>query len=49
MTDSEFMDLAERLLKAVEASCDRINDESDADIDNLAAWFSSIKVEATAP
>lgn len=34
MTDSEFMDLAERLLKAVEASCDRINDESTADIDN---------------
>lgn len=34
MTDSEFMDCAERLLKAVEASCDRINDESTADIDN---------------
>ena len=34
MTDSEFMDRAERLLKAVEASCDRINDESTADIDN---------------
>jgi CyaY protein len=34
MTDSEFMDRAERLLKAVEACCDRINDESTADIDN---------------
>ncbi|MDD3936536.1 iron donor protein CyaY [Rhodoferax sp.] len=34
MTDSEFMDRAERLLKSVETSCDRINDESTADIDN---------------
>lgn len=34
MTDTEFMDHAERVLHAVEASCDRINDESDADIDN---------------
>jgi CyaY protein len=34
MTDSEFMDQAEILLKAVEASCDRINDASLADIDN---------------
>lgn len=34
MTDSEFMDCAENLLKAVEASCDRINDENRADIDN---------------
>jgi CyaY protein len=34
MTDSEFMDHAEILLKAVEASCDRINDEGLADIDN---------------
>lgn len=34
MTDSEFMDLAERVLKAVEASCDRINDDTQADIDN---------------
>lgn len=34
MTDSEFMDQAEILLKAVEASCDRINDENLADIDN---------------
>ena len=34
MTDSEFMDRAEILLKAVEASCDRINDATTADIDN---------------
>ncbi len=34
MTDPEFMDRAEALLKDVEACCDRINDESDADIDN---------------
>ncbi len=34
MTDSEFMDRAETLLKAVEAGCDRINDQSGADIDN---------------
>ena len=34
MTDSEFMDQAEILLKAVEASCDRINDGNLADIDN---------------
>ncbi len=34
MTDSEFMDLAERALKAVEAGCDRINDQGLADIDN---------------
>ena len=34
MTDSEFMDQAEILLKAVEASCDRINDGALADVDN---------------
>ena len=34
MTDSEFLDLAESLLRAVEASCDRINDQNLADIDN---------------
>ena len=39
MTDPEFMTRAESLLKAVEAGCDRINDEThteadvDADID----------------
>ncbi|MDP3652508.1 MAG: iron donor protein CyaY [Rhodoferax sp.] len=34
MTDSEFLDRAEILLKTIEASCDSINDESDADVDN---------------
>ena len=34
MTDPEFMDRAEAVLARIEASCDRINDESDADIDN---------------
>ena len=34
MTDSEFLDLAETLLHSVEASCDRINDQNLADIDN---------------
>lgn len=34
MTDSEFLDRAELVLKAVEASCDRINEETAADIDN---------------
>ncbi|MDP2416762.1 MAG: iron donor protein CyaY [Hydrogenophaga sp.] len=34
MTDIEFLDLAEALLKAVELNCDRINDSTDADIDN---------------
>ena len=34
MTDIEFMDRAESLLKAVEACCDRINDDTDADIDS---------------
>lgn len=34
MTDPEFMDRAEILLQAVEACCDRINDSTDADIDN---------------
>lgn len=34
MTDPEFMDRAEILLKAVEACCDCINDSTDADIDN---------------
>ena len=34
MTDLEFLDHAEQLLRAVEQACDRINDESDADIDN---------------
>ena len=34
MTDPEFMDRGEALLATIESSCDRINDESDADIDN---------------
>lgn len=34
MTDSEFMDRAEALLKAIEICCDRINEDSDADVDN---------------
>ncbi len=34
MTDLEFLDHAEQLLRSVELACDRINDESDADIDN---------------
>ena len=34
MTDLEFQDRAEALLRAVEASCDQLNDGSDADIDN---------------
>lgn len=34
MTEMEYLDQAETLLKAVEAHCDRMNDESDADIDN---------------
>jgi CyaY protein len=34
MTDTEFMGLAESLLRSIELCCDRINDQSDADIDN---------------
>ncbi|MCZ4312348.1 iron donor protein CyaY [Comamonadaceae bacterium G21597-S1] len=34
MTDSEFLDQAERVLDAIESGCDRINDATDADIDN---------------
>lgn len=34
MTDLEFLDQAEALLKAVEACCDRINDDSTADVDS---------------
>ena len=34
MTDLDYQNHAEALLKAVEAQCDRINDETDADIDN---------------
>ncbi|MEO6015656.1 MAG: iron donor protein CyaY, partial [Polaromonas sp.] len=34
MTDLEYLDHAESALTAVEMACDRINDETDADIDN---------------
>lgn len=34
MTDPEFMDRAEMLLKSIEVACDQINDETDADVDN---------------
>lgn len=34
MTDLEYQNHAESLLGAIEAACDRINDETDADIDN---------------
>lgn len=34
MTDLEYLDRAEALLAAVEACCDRINEETDADVDN---------------
>ncbi|MEY3871468.1 MAG: hypothetical protein RLZZ296_463 [Pseudomonadota bacterium] len=34
MSDLEYLDLAEAVLQAVETACDRINDESDADVDN---------------
>ncbi|WP_066268432.1 iron donor protein CyaY [Hydrogenophaga palleronii] len=34
MTDTEYQDRAEALLRAIELACDRINDDTDADIDN---------------
>ena len=34
MTDNEYMDQAESLLRQVETSCDRLNEQTDADIDN---------------
>ncbi|MEN9384812.1 MAG: hypothetical protein RL323_1955 [Pseudomonadota bacterium] len=34
MTDLEYLDRAEAALRAVEVACDRLNDESDVDIDN---------------
>jgi CyaY protein len=34
MTELEYLDRAEAALQAVEMACDRINDDSDADIDN---------------
>ncbi len=35
MTDLEFMDRAESLLGAIEKNCDRINEETDTDVDAL--------------
>jgi CyaY protein len=34
MTDLEYLEHAEQLLRAVELACDRINDEGETDIDN---------------
>ena len=34
MTDLEFLDRAEAALRAIELACDRINEDSDADVDN---------------
>jgi CyaY protein len=34
MTDLDYMDRAEALLASIEACCDRINEETEADIDN---------------
>ena len=34
MTDTDYLNHAEALLRRVESCCDRINDETDADIDN---------------
>ena len=34
MTDLEYQNLAESVLKAIEMTCDRLNDETDVDIDN---------------
>ena len=34
MTDLEYLDRAEALLAGVEASCDRISESTDADVDN---------------
>ncbi|MDB5879964.1 MAG: iron donor protein CyaY [Variovorax sp.] len=34
MTDTEYMDRAEAALEAIEKACDRINDATEADIDN---------------
>jgi CyaY protein len=34
MTDLQYQNQAESVLKAIEQACDRLNDESDVDIDN---------------
>ena len=41
MTDLEYLDHAERLLKAVELACDRINDSTDADKDLARQWIAA--------
>lgn len=37
MTEQEYLDRAEAALAAIEGACDRINDDTDADIDNQRA------------
>jgi len=37
MTDPEYLDHAEAALAAIEQGCDRINESTDADIDNQRA------------
>jgi len=34
MTDTEYQDRAEAALRAIELACDRINESTDADLDN---------------
>ena len=34
MTDLEYLDRAEAVLKAIELACDRINETTEADLDN---------------
>ena len=34
MTDLQYQNQAESVLRAIEKACDRLNDESDVDIDN---------------
>lgn len=34
MTDLEYQNVAEGVLKSIELNCDRLNDETDVDIDN---------------
>ncbi len=34
MTDPQFLDQAEQVLRAIEVTCDRINDATDLDVDN---------------
>ena len=34
MTELDYLDRAEAALRAIETACDRINEETDADVDN---------------